>query len=55
MGAEESDHVLISGHIRIDAASELSTADIGLQAHIKISPAVELYKDPVRLCPGLSM
>ena len=55
MCAEESDHVFTSGYIQVDAASELSTAETGLQAQIKISPVVELYKDPVRHCQELSM
>ena len=39
--AGESNHGFRRGHIQADAASELSTADIGLQAQIKTSSVVE--------------
>ncbi len=49
--AGESKHGFRRGHIQADAAAGVSTSQIGLQAQIKTSAIVELYKNPIRHLP----
>ena len=49
--AGESNHGFRRGHIQADAAAGVSTSQIGLQAQIKTSAIVELYKNPIRHLP----
>ncbi len=49
--AGESNRGFRRGHIQADAAAGVSTRQIGLQAQIKTSAIVELYKNPIRHLP----